>query len=38
MHGTLNVKYCLDHLIMLVVCSMDRNFMAVAASLLVLND
>ena len=34
--GTLNSNCCLAHLIMLVVCSIDGNFMAVSAYFLVL--
>ena len=33
---TLNANFCLDHLIFLVVCSVDGDFMAVAAYLLVM--
>ena len=36
MPGTINANCCLSHLIMLVVCSVDGNIMAVVAYLLVL--
>ena len=36
--GTINAKCPIYHLIMLVVCRMDGNFMAVATCFLVLPD